>query len=38
MSGIRNSAQWRLMALAVLVPIAAIAVFLLWQYYVTHPV
>lgn len=33
MSGIRNSTQWRLMALAVLVPIAAVAVFLIWQDY-----
>ena len=33
MSGIRASAQWRLMALSVLVPIAAVAVFLIWQDY-----
>jgi len=33
MSGIRASAQWRLMAISVLVPIAAVAVFLISQDY-----
>ena len=33
MISIRNSAQWRLTALAVLVPIAAVAVLLIWQDY-----
>lgn len=33
MSGIKNSAQWRLTALAVLLPIAAVAVLLVWQDY-----
>ncbi|MBT3942640.1 MAG: PAS domain-containing protein [Chloroflexi bacterium] len=33
MTSIRNSAQWRLVALAVLLPIAAVAVLLIWQDY-----
>jgi len=33
MISIRNSAQWRLSALAVLIPITAVTVFLIWQDY-----